>query len=120
MIFVPVESRHASSVEMVVIDPQDLRAAQERTRAMSLSFPNQSRFYDATRRAAPGIRGPALAAPPTRRPAPQPACPGRDHPADEQRFSQHARLSLVLVSSAPIRHRGRFQRTASTSRARAS
>jgi len=28
VIFVPVASRHASSVEMVVIDPRDLRAAQ--------------------------------------------------------------------------------------------
>jgi len=30
MIFVPAESHHASAVEMVVIDPQELRAAQER------------------------------------------------------------------------------------------
>jgi hypothetical protein len=30
MIFVPAESRHASSVEMVAIDPQELRAALER------------------------------------------------------------------------------------------
>jgi hypothetical protein len=30
MIFVPGESGHASSVEMVPIDPKDLQAAQER------------------------------------------------------------------------------------------
>jgi hypothetical protein len=30
MIFVPAESRRASSIEMVAIDPQDLDAAQER------------------------------------------------------------------------------------------
>jgi hypothetical protein len=30
MIFVPGETHHASSVEMVAIDPQDLYAAQER------------------------------------------------------------------------------------------
>jgi hypothetical protein len=30
MIFVPVESYHASSVEMVAIDPQELQAALER------------------------------------------------------------------------------------------
>jgi hypothetical protein len=30
MIFVPAESHHASSVEMVAIDPQELQAAQER------------------------------------------------------------------------------------------
>ena len=30
MIFVPAESRHASSVEMVAIDPQELQAALER------------------------------------------------------------------------------------------
>jgi hypothetical protein len=30
MIFVPAESHHASAVEMAVIDPQELRAAQER------------------------------------------------------------------------------------------
>jgi len=29
MIFVPAESGHASSVEMVTIDPQDLQAAQQ-------------------------------------------------------------------------------------------
>ncbi len=30
MIFVPAESHHASSVEMVAIDPQELQAALER------------------------------------------------------------------------------------------
>lgn len=30
MIFVPAESRHASSVEMVSIDPRDLQEAQDR------------------------------------------------------------------------------------------
>jgi len=30
MIFVPAESRNASSIEMVAIDPQELRAAQQR------------------------------------------------------------------------------------------
>jgi hypothetical protein len=30
MIFVPAESHHASSVEMVAIDPQELKAAQQR------------------------------------------------------------------------------------------
>ena len=30
MIFVPAESGHASSIEMVAIDPQELQAAQER------------------------------------------------------------------------------------------
>jgi hypothetical protein len=30
MIFIPAESRNASSVEMVAIDPQELQAAQER------------------------------------------------------------------------------------------
>jgi hypothetical protein len=30
MIFVPTESHHGSSVEMVAIDPQELQAAQER------------------------------------------------------------------------------------------
>jgi hypothetical protein len=30
LIFVPAETRHASSVEMVAIDPQELEAAQER------------------------------------------------------------------------------------------
>ena len=30
MIFVPGESRHASSIEMLAIDPQELQAAQER------------------------------------------------------------------------------------------
>jgi hypothetical protein len=30
MIFVPAASQHASSVEMVAIDPQELAAAQER------------------------------------------------------------------------------------------
>lgn len=30
MIFVPGASRHASSIEMVTIDPQELKAAQER------------------------------------------------------------------------------------------
>jgi len=30
MIFVPAESRHASSIEMVAIDPQELQAAQQR------------------------------------------------------------------------------------------
>jgi len=29
MIFVPAESHHASSIEMVTIDPQELQAAQE-------------------------------------------------------------------------------------------
>ncbi len=30
MIFVPAGSRHASSIEMVAIDPQELQAAQQR------------------------------------------------------------------------------------------
>ena len=30
MIFVPANSHHSSSIEMVAIDPQDLRAAQDR------------------------------------------------------------------------------------------
>jgi hypothetical protein len=30
MIFVPAKSHHSSSIEMVAIDPQDLRAAQDR------------------------------------------------------------------------------------------
>jgi hypothetical protein len=30
MIFVPAASRHASSIEMVAIDPQELQAAKER------------------------------------------------------------------------------------------
>jgi hypothetical protein len=30
MIFVPAASRHASSIEMVTIDPQELQAAKER------------------------------------------------------------------------------------------
>lgn len=34
MIFVPVQSHQASSVEMVTIDPRDLQAAQDRDRAM--------------------------------------------------------------------------------------
>jgi hypothetical protein len=34
MIFVPAQS-HASSVEMVTIDPHDLEAAQERDKAMT-------------------------------------------------------------------------------------
>ncbi len=33
MIFVPAQSHHASSVEMVAIDPLDLQAAQGRDRA---------------------------------------------------------------------------------------
>ena len=32
MMFVPAASHHASSVEMVTIDPQELQAAQERDR----------------------------------------------------------------------------------------
>ncbi len=32
MIFVPAQSHHTSSVEMVTIDPRDLEAAQERDR----------------------------------------------------------------------------------------
>ncbi len=32
VIFVPAESRPASSIEMVAIDPQELQAAQERDR----------------------------------------------------------------------------------------
>jgi hypothetical protein len=34
MIFVPAQSGHASSVEMVSIDPLDLQAAQDRDAAM--------------------------------------------------------------------------------------
>jgi len=34
MIFVPAQSHNASSVEMVAIDPRDLKAAQDRDRAM--------------------------------------------------------------------------------------
>ena len=34
MIFVPAQSGHASSVEMVPIDPLDLQAAQDRDAAM--------------------------------------------------------------------------------------
>ena len=34
MIFVPAQSHRASSVEMVAIDPDDLRAAQDRDMAM--------------------------------------------------------------------------------------
>jgi hypothetical protein len=30
MIFVPADSHHSSSIEMVTIDPQDLQAAQDR------------------------------------------------------------------------------------------
>jgi hypothetical protein len=33
MIFLPAQSHQASSVEMIVIDPQDLRAAQDRDTA---------------------------------------------------------------------------------------
>lgn len=36
MIFVPGHSRHASSVEMVTIDPHDLEAAQDRDAAVAL------------------------------------------------------------------------------------
>ncbi len=35
MIFVPGDSGHASSVEMVTIDPSDLQAAQERDAALA-------------------------------------------------------------------------------------
>jgi hypothetical protein len=35
MIFVPGQSLHSSSVEMVTIDPRDLQAAQERDAALS-------------------------------------------------------------------------------------
>jgi hypothetical protein len=42
MIFVPAV--HASSVEMVAIDPQELQVAQERDLPMTLSFRIQSRF----------------------------------------------------------------------------
>jgi hypothetical protein len=34
VIFVPAQSHHASSVEMVAIDPRDLQAAQDQDRAM--------------------------------------------------------------------------------------
>jgi hypothetical protein len=34
MIFVPGQSHHASSVEMITIDPRDLQAAQDRDSAM--------------------------------------------------------------------------------------
>jgi hypothetical protein len=34
MIFVPAQSHHGSSVEMVTIDPHDLQAAQDRDNAM--------------------------------------------------------------------------------------
>jgi hypothetical protein len=37
MIFVPAQSHRASSVEMVVIDPHDLQAAQERDSAMHIA-----------------------------------------------------------------------------------
>jgi hypothetical protein len=43
MIFVPAQS-HASSVEMIAIDPQDLRAAQDRDtakRRLAAGEPNQ-------------------------------------------------------------------------------
>jgi hypothetical protein len=36
MIFVPGQSRHASSVEMVTIDPRDLQAALDRDSVMTL------------------------------------------------------------------------------------
>jgi len=35
VIFVPGQSPHASSVEMVTIDPRDLQAAQDRDNAMA-------------------------------------------------------------------------------------
>ena len=38
MIFVPAASHHASTVEMVAIDPQELQAAQERVRRCALRF----------------------------------------------------------------------------------
>ena len=34
MIFVPAQSHHGSSVEMVTIDPRDLQAAQDRDKAI--------------------------------------------------------------------------------------
>jgi hypothetical protein len=34
VIFVPAQSHHGSSVEMVTIDPHDLQAAQDRDKAM--------------------------------------------------------------------------------------
>jgi hypothetical protein len=39
MIFVPAVSHHASSVEMVAIDPQELQAAQERDLHHDAWFP---------------------------------------------------------------------------------
>ena len=51
MIFVPAVSHHASSVEMVAIDPQELQAAQERDLHHDAWFSDQNRFYDAMRRA---------------------------------------------------------------------
>jgi hypothetical protein len=39
MIFVPAESGHASSVEMVTIDPRDLQEAQDRDAALSRTVP---------------------------------------------------------------------------------
>ena len=44
MIFVPAQSHHVSSVEMVTIDPRDLEAAQTRDREM-----NESSAADANR-----------------------------------------------------------------------
>ena len=43
VIFVPGQSPHGSSVEMVTIDPRDLQAAQDRDNAMpALSLPASS------------------------------------------------------------------------------
>jgi hypothetical protein len=39
MIFVPAESSHASSVEMVTIDPNDLQEAQDRDAKFSQTVP---------------------------------------------------------------------------------
>jgi hypothetical protein len=40
MIFLPAQSQHASSIEMVTIDPMDLRAAQERDAARRVLEPD--------------------------------------------------------------------------------
>jgi hypothetical protein len=41
MIFVPAQSHHTSSIEMVTIDPRDLEAAQDRNRP-TLQMPSAS------------------------------------------------------------------------------
>ena len=39
VIFVPGPSKHASSIEMVTIDPRDLEAAQDRDKALPPRLP---------------------------------------------------------------------------------